>query len=145
MAAFDPQIPAAILGHFDADGLSAAAILARALERSGRPATCDWSARGRTPGRRRLRGELAARRPGGLIVTDLGVREGAVLPGVPTVLIDHHVPTGAPGDAVVISGHGLEPGSLAPGRGAVESNTVIAERGWTALNEPLPISLKRWG
>jgi single-stranded-DNA-specific exonuclease len=53
--------------------------------------------------------ELAERRPGGLIVVDLGVRAGALLPGTPTIVIDHHVPTGTPGDATVISGNGLVP------------------------------------
>lgn len=32
-----------------------------------------------------------------------------MLPGCPTVVIDHHVPTGAPERATVISGNGLEP------------------------------------
>jgi single-stranded-DNA-specific exonuclease len=46
---------------------------------------------------------------GGLIVTDLGVREGVILEGVETVVIDHHVPTGVPGSATVISGSEMEP------------------------------------
>jgi single-stranded-DNA-specific exonuclease len=53
--------------------------------------------------------ELEEKAPGGLIVTDLGVRDGAIAPGVPTIIIDHHVPTGVPGDAVVISGNGTQP------------------------------------
>ncbi|MDP8916196.1 MAG: hypothetical protein M3M95_03120 [Pseudomonadota bacterium] len=35
--------------------------------------------------------------------------------------------------------------SLGAGRRPVESNAVIAERGWTPLPEPAPIRLKRWG
>jgi len=31
------------------------------------------------------------------------------LPGVPTILIDHHVPAGVPGEAIVIGGHGTVP------------------------------------
>lgn len=98
-----------ILGHFDADGLSAVAILARALRRTGRAADIRLVGKGENPWSPELRAELEARAPGGLIVTDLGVREGAVLPDCPTVLIDHHVPTGTPGDATVISGNGLAP------------------------------------
>ena len=98
-----------ILGHFDADGLSAVAILARALDRSGRPAEIRLVGKGENPWSNALRAELAERSPGGLIVADLGVREGALLAGTPTVLIDHHVPTGTPGDALVISGNGLDP------------------------------------
>lgn len=109
VAAFDAEVPALILGHFDADGLSAVAILARAMERAGRPAAVRIVGRGENPWDDELRAELAVRRPGGLIVTDLGVREGALVDGVSTVLIDHHRPTGTPGEAVVISGNGLEP------------------------------------
>jgi single-stranded-DNA-specific exonuclease len=65
--------------------------------------------KGEEPWSEAMRSELAERRPGGLIVADLGVREGALLPGTPTVVIDHHVPTGTPGDALVISGNGLVP------------------------------------
>ncbi|MDB6454785.1 hypothetical protein [Falsirhodobacter sp. 20TX0035] len=106
---FDPARRPLILGHFDADGLSAVATLARVLERLGRPADIRITGKGENPWSPALRAELEARRPGGLIVTDLGVRAGDILPGTPTVLIDHHVPTGAPGEATVISGNGWTP------------------------------------
>jgi single-stranded-DNA-specific exonuclease len=109
VARFDPARPPLILGHFDADGLSAVAILARALDRFGRPAAIRLVGKGENPWDEALRVELGQRAPGGLMVTDLGVREGALLPGTPTILIDHHVPTGTPGDALVISGNGSEP------------------------------------
>jgi single-stranded-DNA-specific exonuclease len=98
-----------ILAHFDADGLSAAAILQRALARAGYDPGVRIVGKGEQPWSDAMGRELAERRPGGLIVADLGVREGALLPGTPTVVIDHHVPTGRPGDATVISGHGLVP------------------------------------
>ncbi len=106
---FDPGRPALILGHFDADGLSAMALLARSFERAGRPARLRVVGRGENPWSEAVRAELAREEVGGLIVTDLGVREGPLKPGTPTVVIDHHVPTGVPGDAVVISGAGLDP------------------------------------
>jgi single-stranded-DNA-specific exonuclease len=109
LSRFSSDRPAIVLGHFDADGLSAAAILARALSRSGHPVEVRITGKGENPWSPALRGELNARRPGGLLVTDLGVREGEILPGVPTVLIDHHVPTGTPGAATVISGNGWTP------------------------------------
>lgn len=112
LEAFDPARPPLILGHFDADGLSATAILARALDRAGRPARVRILGKGENPWSPDLRPALAALDPGGLIVTDLGVGDGAILPGVPTVLVDHHVPRGRPGDALVISGHGWEPGPV---------------------------------
>jgi single-stranded-DNA-specific exonuclease len=106
---FDPRKPPLILGHFDADGLSAMALLARGFQRAGRPARLRVVGRGENPWADAIRAELAEQEMGGLIVTDLGVREGALKRGTETVVIDHHVPTGVPGDAVVISGHGLEP------------------------------------
>lgn len=109
VARFDPERPALVLGHFDADGLSAVAIVARALERAGRSVAVRIVGRGENPWDADVREEIAARPPGGLIVTDLGVREGVLAAEVPTVLMDHHRPTGVPGDAAVVSGHGLDP------------------------------------
>lgn len=106
---FDPGRRPLILGHFDADGLSAVAILARALDRAGRPAEIRVTGKGENPWSPVLRAELEERQPGGLIVTDLGIRQGDILPGLPTVLVDHHVPTGTPGEAAVISGNGWRP------------------------------------
>jgi single-stranded-DNA-specific exonuclease len=107
VAGFGPK--PLILGHFDADGLAAAAILYRALAKAGHDPEVRVVGKGEQPWSDEMRRELAERRPGGLIVADLGVREGALLPGTPTVVIDHHVPTGRPGDATVISGNGLVP------------------------------------
>lgn len=109
MNRFDPDRPPLILGHFDADGLSATAILARALARAGCPADIRIMGKGENPWSPDLRAGLADRRPGGLIATDLGVQAGDIVAGLPTVLIDHHVPRGIPGEAVVISGNGRVP------------------------------------
>jgi single-stranded-DNA-specific exonuclease len=46
---------------------------------------------------------------GVLIMTDLGVRAEPIVPGVPTILIDHHVPQGTPDGAMIVSGYGREP------------------------------------
>lgn len=98
-----------IVGHFDADGLCGVAIVKRTLDRLGRAAEIRLVGRGENPWDAPLLVEWRDRRPAGLIVIDLGVRAGVLAPDVPTVIIDHHRPTGVPGDAVVISGHGLEP------------------------------------
>lgn len=97
--------PPLILGHFDADGLAAVAILKRSLDGT----EVRLVGKGENPWSQALRSELASRRPAAIIATDLGVREGDILAGTPTVLIDHHVPTGVPGDALVISGNGCVP------------------------------------
>jgi single-stranded-DNA-specific exonuclease len=65
--------------------------------------------KGETPWTPAVRAELEERRPSAIVATDLGVREGDILPGTPACLIDHHVPTGTPGGALVISGNGCKP------------------------------------
>jgi single-stranded-DNA-specific exonuclease len=94
-----------LLGHFDADGLAALAILARSLPGS----EVRLVGKGETPWTEAVRSDLARRRPTSIVATDLGVREGDILRGTPACLIDHHVPTGTPGSALVISGNGCRP------------------------------------
>lgn len=108
VSGFGPA-PLLLLGHNDADGLAASVILARALERTGRQIALRILRRGESPWSPEVRAEVAERAPGGLIVTDLGVRNAPIAPGVPTLFVDHHVPQGIPDDAVVISGHGADP------------------------------------
>lgn len=111
VAAAGPNAPA-VLCHDDADGLSAGAILARAFARTGhRPAHVRIIGRGESAWSRSVRDELAGLSPGCLVVTDLGVQAGTILPGIPTILVDHHVPRGMPSAsaAMVISGHGDVP------------------------------------
>jgi single-stranded-DNA-specific exonuclease len=106
---FGPNGRPLLLSHNDADGLSAAAILARALRRTSRPLDVRILGRGENPWSAEIRAEIDAAHPSGLLVVDLGVREGEIAPGLPTVIIDHHVPTGQPGKATVITGFGSEP------------------------------------
>lgn len=101
--------PVLILGHNDADGLAASVILGRGLERSGRQVALRILRRGESPWSPEMRDEVAGRAPGGLIVTDLGLRDAPIAPGVPTLFVDHHVPQGMPDHATVISGHGADP------------------------------------
>jgi single-stranded-DNA-specific exonuclease len=89
-------------------GLPRQRVLAKALQRISRPAEVRILGRGENPWSPEWREGLGFE-PGGLIVADLGVRSEPVLPGVPTVLIDHHVPRGMPAGATVISGYGHEP------------------------------------
>ena len=101
--------PIVVLSHFDADGLAAAAILVRALRRAGRAAEPLVIGKTGSPWEAKTRQRIAALCPAGLIVADLGTRPEPVLPGCPTLVIDHHVPTGEPRHAVTISGNGLDP------------------------------------
>ncbi len=96
--------------HFDADGLAAGALLGRALSRLGYGNVAVVSSgRGESAWSKQARARLAALDPAALIVTDLGVSSGVILPAVPTLFIDHHQPEGAPPGAFVISGYGWKP------------------------------------
>lgn len=106
---FRADAPVLILGHNDADGLSASALLARALGQHTHPVRVRILGRGENPWSDTMRTELSNAPVGGLIVADLGVREGGILAGAETVVIDHHVPTGIPGSATVISGFHMDP------------------------------------
>ena len=109
LATFQATGPIVVASHFDADGLAAAAILVRAFQASGRPARPLVIGRAQSPWDAEIGQRIAALHPAGLVVADLGTRPDPVLPGCPTLVIDHHVPTGEPAEAVTISGHGLDP------------------------------------
>lgn len=86
-----------ILTDSDADGLPAGAILVRALRAAGW-GNVTVEARGKGEGA--WMPEVQARLQGmgleALIVADLGVRGEEVLAGVPTLMLDHHRPSGMP-------------------------------------------------
>ena len=105
----DRPRPVAVLCHFDADGLSAGAILVRALSAAGWSATPLPIGKGETAWDASVKQRLADLKPSALIVADLGTRAEPVMEGAPTLVIDHHTPTGLPYGAVTISGHGLKP------------------------------------
>ncbi|WP_102959863.1 DHH family phosphoesterase [Mangrovicella endophytica] len=102
LAAFGPD--PLIVCHNDADGLSAGVILEIALDRSGHHPRHRIIGKGENAYSPAFQTELGKQTMGGVIVTDLGVSTTPLKPGTPTVLIDHHVPTGVPEDACVISG-----------------------------------------
>lgn len=97
--------------HFDADGVAAGALFGRALERLGfTRVSVVHSERGESAFKARARHRLAERAPAALVVTDLGVHEAGVLPGVPTLYVDHHRPEGIPGEpSTVVTGYPWEP------------------------------------
>jgi single-stranded DNA-specific DHH superfamily exonuclease len=109
LAGFGDDGTIVVLSHFDADGLAASAILTRALRNAGRVAEPLVIGKTETPWDVPVRQRIGAFDPAGLIVADLGTRAEPVLAGCPTLVIDHHVPTGEPQQAVTISGNGLDP------------------------------------
>ena len=109
LAGFGREAPVLVLGHNDADGLSATALLTRGLRAASWDARPRILGRGENPWSAEMAEELADIRLGGIVATDLGVRPGSIKAGTPTVIVDHHVPTGEPADAAVITGHGFSP------------------------------------
>jgi single-stranded-DNA-specific exonuclease len=106
----DRGAPLLVLSHSDADGVSAGAILYTTLKRAGFDRTnlliTGKGEHAYTSGTRRQLEELA---PPALIVADLGCQAEPVLPGVPTLFIDHHRPLGVPEDGVLISSYSWDP------------------------------------
>ena len=114
VAEFVGALPAAarivVFCHFDADGLAAGALFGRGLRRAGfADVRVVPSARGESAFSDAARQRLQALAPAALIVTDLGVDARGVLPGVPTLYVDHHQPSGEPPGATVISGYAWDP------------------------------------
>ena len=102
--------PPLIASHDDADGLSSAALLARAWEHAKRERpTVRLVGRGENAWDDVFAKELAESDPTSAIIADLGVAGRRPIPNCPLAVIDHHVPTGMPDNATVISGYGLEP------------------------------------
>ena len=106
---FDPQHPVLVVTHNDADGLSAGALFQRALQRVGRAVEVRVLGRGESPWSPETQAAWRDRDLGGLIVTDLGTRGNALGTKAPTIVVDHHVPTGRPEAATLISGYDEEP------------------------------------
>ncbi len=108
-----PQAHAArihILCDSDCDGLPAGALLVRAFEAAGyAQVTIEAKRKGESAWNPEVLERLASRKPECLFVLDLGSRADALLPGVPTMLIDHHLPGGVPPGAELITGYGTEP------------------------------------
>jgi single-stranded-DNA-specific exonuclease len=106
LAALRPRLPVLVMSHDDADGLSSAALILRGLARAGVEAVPRLVGRGESA----WEGPLVPGEWGGVAIADLGMTDRLPHPGVPTAILDHHVPReGARPDAVVIHGVGIEP------------------------------------
>lgn len=93
--------------HNDADGLSGGVILKKALERRGIRCGVRLVGKGENAYSSafiaEIDGRLSEGEISGIILADLGVSD-ALPPTWPAILIDHHIPTGIPPRATVISG-----------------------------------------
>jgi hypothetical protein len=110
IAGLDRAARVLILSHSDADGVSAGAILYTALKRAGLERTeVLITGKGEHAYTRGTRQRLEDSAPAALIVADLGCLAEPVLPGVPTLFIDHHRPLGVPENGILISGYTWQP------------------------------------
>jgi len=96
-----------VLCDSDADGLPAGALLVRTLRAAGfDEVTAEPRRKGESAWGTELLDRTRRYSPGALIVADLGSRKGDLLPGVPTLLLDHHCPIGVPEGALLLTGYG---------------------------------------
>lgn len=94
--------------HNDADGLSAGVILLKTLQRLGIEPEVRIVGKGENAYSRVFQDEVNGRGASGgitgLVIADLGTSSEFDVNGLPTIVVDHHIPTGFPESATVISG-----------------------------------------
>lgn len=96
--------------HGDADGLSAGALTVHALQRLGATPMPLLPGKGEHVHTPAMQARLREARADGLVVLDMGSRPGPVVPGLPTIILDHHdAPARPDGDIVFVSAAGHEP------------------------------------
>jgi single-stranded-DNA-specific exonuclease len=122
----------------DVDGLTAAVIVERAVNALGGFSHVLPARRGEHVHHPVMKRRVSALDPERLVVLDMGSRPQAILPDLPTLVIDHHhAAAGLPSGAVVVNGFDREPVATASvlafvvGRSipAVESSAWLAALG----------------
>lgn len=99
-----------VLCDSDCDGLPAGALMVRGLRLAGyADVTAEAKRKGESAWLPEVLTRLADWNSEALMILDLGSRPDAMLPGIPTVLIDHHLPGGVPPGAELITAYGTEP------------------------------------
>ena len=94
----------------DVDGLASAVIVERAVNAVGGIPHVLPVHRGEHVHHPRMKRRIEALRPEHLVVLDMGSRPQAILPGLPTLVVDHHhAEAGLPPGAVVVNGYNREP------------------------------------
>lgn len=95
----------------DADGVTAGVVWQRGLERLGYvDVRRVLPTRERNPWTTENLARVRAEIPEALCVLDLGSTSQPLVDGVPTCIVDHHRPLGAPAGAVLISAYTWQPG-----------------------------------
>ena len=96
--------------HGDADGCCAGAIMYNTLKQMGDYLVFpEFMEKGESLYSYKLMKRVVARQPSRLIVMDTGSRTNAIIPGLTTMVIDHHRPEGVPPVDVFVTSFGVEP------------------------------------
>lgn len=95
--------------HTDVDGLSSGVLALRALRTLGARTTARLPGKGEHAHSPPFQQRMAKVNPEALVVLDMGSRSAPILPGVPTLVVDHHQSTEYPEGAQVLSSYGHEP------------------------------------
>jgi single-stranded DNA-specific DHH superfamily exonuclease len=97
----------------DADGLAACVITIRAIERLGGTPIIELPNKGEHVHTPSMQARLSRLRADGLVVLDMGSRAGAIVEGLPTIVIDHHDARYRPDGAIFVSEPAPATGQLA--------------------------------
>jgi single-stranded-DNA-specific exonuclease len=124
--------------HGDVDGLCAGLLTARALERLGATPIIEFPGKGEHVHTPSMQARLQGLRGDALVVLDMGSRRGSIVPGLPTIVIDHHDARDVPDGAIFVSAAGCEP--VAPTGliayelfGSIMDRGDVEDLGWLAL------------
>ena len=94
----------------DVDGLASAVIVERAVHAVGGIPRALPVRRGEHVHHPEMKRRIEALHPRHLVVLDMGSRPQAIIPGLPTLIVDHHhAGAGLPPGAVVVNGYDREP------------------------------------
>ncbi len=109
VGSFDADSRVVIFHDSDADGVTAAVVLEKALARLGRSTSRIMPSRDRNAWSEANRAAVAALSPTHLFVLDMGTRTEPLIEGARECIIDHHLPDGSPAERVLITAYDWSP------------------------------------
>ena len=112
ISALSPTGRVTIVCDGDVDGLGAGVVLWYFLTRRGfdeNEITVIQPGKGENAFTSTTRGYVARSHPRALFVLDLGVSDRQIIHSIPTLMVDHHKPSGFPSDGIAISGYEWDP------------------------------------
>jgi hypothetical protein len=95
--------------HTDVDGLTSGVLMVKALQVVGARVTVRVPGKGEHAHSPAFQERLRATRADALVVLDMGSRPEPIVPGVPTLVVDHHASDAFPEGAQVLTAYGHEP------------------------------------